>query len=68
MTITDGHVLPDSALPDVITPEQLRKLWERARDSVRVALATMKNEPAPQLSTRPLSVIKRWLINLVCFS
>ena len=61
MTITDGHVLPDAALPDVITPELLPKLWERARYSVCVALATMKNEPVPQLSTRPLSVVKRWL-------
>ena len=66
--VTDGHVLPDGTLPDVITPEQLRKLWERARNSVRVALETLKNKPAPPFSTGPLSVIKPWLTNLVCFS
>ena len=67
-TVTDGHVLPDGALPDVITPEQLHKLWEKARRSVRAALATLKNEPVP---TRPPSMVKRWIMNLVgivCFS
>jgi hypothetical protein len=78
VTVTDGDGLPDDALPDAnaITLEQLRELWEKARYSVRAALAILKNEPAPLLfyrsallaSTRPLSVMKRWLMNLLCFS
>jgi hypothetical protein len=76
ITVSDGHVLPDGAVPDVITLGQLRELWERVRDSVRVALATLKGEPAPRLfyrsslqaSKRPRSVMERWLKELVCFS
>jgi hypothetical protein len=68
-TVTDGHGLPDDALPDVIL-EQLRELWENARYSVRAAFATLKNETAPQLfyrsaSTRPRSVTKLRMMNLV---
>ena len=71
--VTDCHGLPDEALPDVITLEQLGELWEKAGDSVHAALAIMKNEQAPQLfsryaspgSTRPLYVMRRWLMDLV---
>jgi len=71
---TDGHGLPDDALPDVIDLKELREQWVEARDLVSAALlATQRNEPVPQLfcrstrltSTRPLSVMKRWMINLV---
>ncbi|KAF8461764.1 hypothetical protein DFH94DRAFT_71123 [Russula ochroleuca] len=69
--------LPDDVLlPDVITLEKHRELWEKARYTVSVALAVLKNEPAPQsfyhsallASTRPRSLMKRWMVNLVRFS
>ena len=73
--VTDGHGLPDDPdpLPDAIALRELREQWVEARDLVSAALATLKNEPVPQLfapltSTRPLSVMKRWMINLVRFS
>lgn len=78
ITVTDGHGLLDDAFPDAISLEKLRELWEKARDSMRVALAILKDETAPELCyrsapltstrTRPLSVMKRWLVNFVCFS
>ena len=68
VTVTDGHGLPDDPLPVTISLEELRDLWENAGYTVREALTTLSNEPAPQLSTRPLTVIKRWLMNLVCYS
>jgi hypothetical protein len=68
VTATDSHGLSNDALPDVITLEQRRELWEKERSSVRVALAIVTNEPAPRLtSTRPRS-LNRWLMNLVHFS
>ena len=62
--------------PDIVTLEQLKERWEKARDSVRAALAILKNEPVPQSFYRPVptaintlrSVTRRWTINLVCFS
>ena len=57
-----------SPVPDVVSLKQLRKLWEEAEDSLRGALETLKNELHPQLSTRPLSVMKRWLMNFIRFS
>ena len=68
VTVSDGHGRTDGALPDVVSLKQLRKLWEEAEDSLHGSLETLKNEPPPQLSTRPLSVMKRWLMNLICFS
>ena len=69
VTVTDdGHGLPNDPLPVTISLEELRDLWENAGYIVREALTTLKNEPAPQLSTRPLTVIKRWLMNFVCYS
>jgi len=66
-TVTDSH--PDDALLDIITLERLHELWEKARYSVSAALATVKNEPAPPLaSTRPSSVLKRFLMKFVCSS
>jgi hypothetical protein len=70
--ITDADDTP----PDIVTLEQLEERWERARDSVRAALAILKNEPVPQPLYRPAptainalrSVTRRWTINLVCFS
>lgn len=53
--VLDDHGLPDDALSNVITLEQLRELWveaSEARDSVSAALAILKNEPAPPASTR----------------
>lgn len=67
----DVHAFPDDDFQDVITPEQLRELWEKARYSVRAALANLRDEPAPQLFYRsaPLqSVMRRWMIKLVFFS
>ena len=65
VTVTDGHGLPDGALPDVDSLKQLHKLWEKAGYFLRGTLATLKNEPAPK---RPLFMMKRWLMHLVCFS
>jgi hypothetical protein len=77
-TVTDGHAFPDDDDDDgdMITPEQLRELWEKARYSVRAVLANLKDEPAPQLfyqsaplvSTRLQSVVRRWMMKLVFFS
>ena len=76
VTITHSHGLRDNMLSDATTLEQHQKLWMKARDSVRAALGTLKNEPAaqafyrsdpPLVSTRRLSVMKRWLMGLVCF-
>jgi hypothetical protein len=66
----------DDTPPDVVTLEQLEERWEKARDSVRAALAILKNEPVPQSFYRPVptvinrlrSVTRRWTINLVCLS
>ncbi|KAN0113637.1 hypothetical protein V8E52_007563 [Russula decolorans] len=74
--VTDGHAFPDDDIPDVITPKQLRELWEKARYSVRAALANLRDEPAPQLlyrsapleSTRLQTAMKRWMMKLVFFS
>ena len=74
--VTDSHSPSNDAPLDIITLEQLRELWERARYSVRVALATMENKPAPQLlyrsaapaSTRSPSALKRFLMKFVLFS
>ena len=74
--VTDDHAFLDDDFSDVITPEQLRELWEKARDTVRVALANPTDEPAPQLLhrsaplvlTRLQSVMKRWMMKLVFFS
>ncbi|KAH9983591.1 hypothetical protein BJV77DRAFT_286295 [Russula vinacea] len=71
--ITHSHGLRDDALSDIITLEQVRELWVKSRDSIRTTLAALKNESATQLfyrsappvATRRLSVMKRWLINLV---
>ena len=68
VTVSDGNGRTDGTLPDVVSLKQLRKLWEDAEDSLHGALETLKNEPLPQLSTGPLSVMKRWLMNLTCFS
>ncbi|KAF8486436.1 hypothetical protein DFH94DRAFT_713312 [Russula ochroleuca] len=73
VTITYNRGLRDDALSDVITLEQHRRLWAKARDSVGAALATLKNEPSPQLIYRsdplaskgPRSVMRRWMTNLV---
>ena len=77
-TATDGHGLPDDPFPDAISFEELRLLWEKARDSVHGALVILKDDPALQscyrsatrasTRSRPLSVMKRWLVNFVCFS
>ena len=77
VTITCGHSLGDGALSDVTALEQHRELWVKARDSIGVTLTILKNEPAsqsfhssapPLASTKRLSVMKRWLMNLVCLS
>ena len=77
VTITCSHGVCEDTLSDAITLEQYRKLWVKTRDSVRAALVTLKNEPAvqafylsnpPLASTRCISVMKRWLMDLVCFS
>jgi hypothetical protein len=65
----------DDTPPDVVTLERLEERWEKARDSVRAALAILKNEPVSRSSYRPVptaintlrSVTRRWTINLVCF-
>jgi hypothetical protein len=65
----------DDTPPDVVTLEQLEERWEKARDSVRAALAILKNEPVPRSFYRPVPtaintlrfVTRRWTINLVCF-
>lgn len=42
--ITDNHQgCPDDAVLDVIILEQLRELWQKARDSTRTALATLSS-------------------------
>lgn len=66
----------DDTRPDVVALEQLEERWERARDSVREALAILKNEPVPQSFYRSAptaidtlrSVTRRWTTNFVCFS
>ena len=68
VTVINDNGHPDDALLDVIALENLREKWERARDSVSGALAALKNEPTPLASTRPRSVIKRWMMNIPCFS
>ena len=65
VTVTDGRVpQADDVLPDVLTLEKHREQWVEARDFIRAALATLRNEPVPLVSTRPRSVIKRWLMKL----
>jgi hypothetical protein len=68
ITVTGRHLLPDDALPDEIPLEQLRELWENAKDTVRVALATLKDEPAPQMAPTRLRSLKRSVMTLVRFS
>ena len=77
VTITCSDGLRDDVPSDIIILEQHRELWVEARDSVRAMLAILENKPASQMlhnsapplrSTNPLSVMKRWLMNLVCFS
>ena len=71
--VTDCRSLPDDAL-DVATLKQLGELWKKTGYSVRAALVTLEDEPAPRrryrstppASIRSLSVMKRWMINLVC--
>lgn len=65
----------DDTPPDVVALEQLKERWEEARDSVRAALAILKDEPvelpycpAPPLLIRLRSVTRRWTIDLVRFS
>jgi hypothetical protein len=76
VTITCSHGVCEDMLSDAITLEQYRKLWVKVRDSVHAALVTLKNEPAarafylsnpPLASTKRVSVMKRWLMDLVCF-
>ena len=65
VAVTDGR-LPqaDDVLPDVLTLEKHREQWVESRDAISAALATLRNEPVPLVSTRPRSVIKRWLMKL----
>jgi hypothetical protein len=67
--VTDGP--SDDALPDVVTLEQLKELrcaWEKARDSVSAALATLTSEPAQRTaSTHTGSRIRRWMKSVVGF-
>ena len=66
-TVTDGP--SDDALPDVVTLDHLSEVkcaWEKARDFVHVALATLTGEPTQQVHTR--SGFKRWMKSLVRFS
>jgi hypothetical protein len=65
--VADGP--SDDALPDV-TLEQLgdlKRAWEKARDSVRAALATQTGEQV-QPVTHTGSGFKRWVKSLVGFS
>jgi hypothetical protein len=67
----------DDTPPDMATLGQLEERWEKARDSVRAALAILKNERVPQSFHRPApgptvvstlrSVTRRcqWMMNLV---
>ena len=68
--ITDGP--SDDALPDAVTFEQLhevKRAWEKARDSVRTALETLTSEPAQRVvSIHRRSASKLWMRSLVCFS
>ena len=75
--ITCSHGICEDMLLDAITLEQYRKLWVKTRDSVHTVLVTLKNELAaqafylsnpPLASTKCISVMKRWLMDLVCFS
>ncbi|KAH9984097.1 hypothetical protein BJV77DRAFT_1072392 [Russula vinacea] len=63
---------PGDALPDVVTLEQLSEVkwtWEKARESVRAALATLTSEPAQLVaSMHTRSAFKRWAKSLVCSS
>jgi hypothetical protein len=76
VTITCSHSVCEDTLLDAITLEQYWKLWVKVRDSVRAALVTLKNELAaqafylsdpPLASTKCISVMKRWLMDLICF-
>ena len=64
--------LPGDTLPDVVTLEQLSEVkwtWEKARESVRAALATLTSEPAQLVaSMHTRSAFKRWAKSLVCSS
>ena len=71
-TVTDGHSLPNDAPLDIIALGQLHELWEKARCSMRAALATMTApqllyRSAPLASARSSSVLKRFLMSFVCF-
>jgi hypothetical protein len=77
--VTDSHGLPVDVLPDLLTLEDVRELscvWAKARDSIHAALLTLASKPAPRLfyrsafpaSTRPRSVMRRWMVNLVRIS
>jgi hypothetical protein len=43
----------DDTPPDVVTLEKLEERWEKAKDSVRAALAILKNEPVHNRFTIP---------------
>lgn len=64
VTAKDNPALSDGGPPDVITTEQLRERWVDARDLVSAAMESL-NEPAPQAQTRPRSVVRRWMMNLL---
>jgi hypothetical protein len=68
--MTDGPSY--DVLPDAVTVEQLhevKRAWERARDSVRTALETLTGEPAQRVvSIQRRSASKLWMRSLVCFS
>jgi hypothetical protein len=67
-TVVDSHAIPDDGFPDAVIPEQLRELWEKARYSVRAALANLKDEPAPELFYRSAPLVstrlRRWTMKL----
>ncbi len=69
----------DDASMDVVTLQQLSELkcvWEKTRDSVRDALATLMSEPAQQVHRprsllafiRPRSTLRQLMTSFVCFS
>jgi len=66
VTVIDANGTP----PDVVTLEPLKERWKKARDSVRAALAILKNEAVPQslyrsahTATNTLrSVTRRWTV------
>ncbi len=71
MLISWVSVIDSHGLPDEVTLKQRRKLWQKARDSIRTGLATLNHEPVPRMSydsaplasTPPRSVMRRWTVN-----